>query len=291
MSSSAVNPRLTVAHRSIAKLGAELCQAAPALCAVVASEAGQTVRPLAIGIRSLLGADEEAGRLLAAYCRSRRYLRALAAPGSCRHGLDGEAIEPVSDEHRVRAQQKIDRQKQIEAFHHARLVTLPSWEWEQKKTVAAKIMRKGSAILVRALSSRKRLFLASIDGEDLGVVCDGRGRRVLALVRPDPVSTLSHPERRSVEWFGEIIDMDAVLDKVAAGEFSEETTFEDGRSRVEVEIGGRALCAVIEKTSVVTVFPTKRAGRVRKPKRSRDKTGRRPPPVEPLAELERELMV
>jgi sRNA-binding protein len=77
--------------------------------------------PLAIGTRQLLiermGAAattsrrNKVSRLLRAYCRSARYLRAMAAPGAMRHDLDGNPVEPVSDEHRANALEMLDANK------------------------------------------------------------------------------------------------------------------------------------------------------------------------------------
>jgi sRNA-binding protein len=69
------------------------------------------VRPLAVGCgREITAAAKAAGMsarerkaigsALHHWTRARSYREALCAPGAQRHGLDGQAVEPVSEEHR-----------------------------------------------------------------------------------------------------------------------------------------------------------------------------------------------
>jgi len=46
-------------------------------------------------------------RWLQAWCRRPLYLEALAAHGSMRHGLDGQPIEEVTEQHRAFAQEEL----------------------------------------------------------------------------------------------------------------------------------------------------------------------------------------
>ncbi|MFL5190713.1 MAG: ProQ/FINO family protein [Microvirga sp.] len=78
--------------------------------AVLPNQVGDPLLPLRIGIWDALlallrpGAEPEAlARALRAYTRSTGYFMACARKGAMRHGLDGRAVEPVSEEHRTGA--------------------------------------------------------------------------------------------------------------------------------------------------------------------------------------------
>lgn len=85
---------------------------------------GPLPRPLMIGInRALLARlDRERctvrtlRRLVGRLVRSRLYLEALARPGATRHDLDGQPVEPVSDEHQAHAQELLkERRAKVKA--------------------------------------------------------------------------------------------------------------------------------------------------------------------------------
>src|SRR5215217_4018169 len=78
--------------------------------AVLPNQVGDPLLPLQIGIRDALlaplrpGAEAETlTRALRAYTRSMGYFMACARKDAMRHGLDGRAVEPVSEEHRTGA--------------------------------------------------------------------------------------------------------------------------------------------------------------------------------------------
>lgn len=82
----------------------------PVWPAVLPSRIGDLIRPLKIGAREdfleLLGpppsdAHRVLIRVLRRYAGSDRYQRALNAPDSWRHALDGTPVEPVAEEHKV----------------------------------------------------------------------------------------------------------------------------------------------------------------------------------------------
>ena len=73
-------------------------------------------KPLALNIDRQLKAQRPDGvshngvnRFLHRWTKDRLYLAALAADGASRHGLDGQVVEPVSDEHRAHARRRLDR--------------------------------------------------------------------------------------------------------------------------------------------------------------------------------------
>lgn len=69
-------------------------------------------KPLAIGLGKALVAEQPVGtrsRLrfaLAVWARSPAYQAQLCRPGAMRHGLDGEPVGPVSEEHAQHARRK-----------------------------------------------------------------------------------------------------------------------------------------------------------------------------------------
>jgi hypothetical protein len=78
--------------------------------AVLPNQVGDPLLPLQIGIWDALlallrpGAEAETlARALRAYTRSTGYFMACARKGAMRHDLDGQAVEPVSEEHRMGA--------------------------------------------------------------------------------------------------------------------------------------------------------------------------------------------
>lgn len=80
---------------------------------VLPEKAGDPIRPFALGLfndmRALLKPETpmtSLRRAMAAYAHSKRYYFASAQPGSMRHDLSGEPIEPVSEEDRSAAQQR-----------------------------------------------------------------------------------------------------------------------------------------------------------------------------------------
>jgi hypothetical protein len=76
---------------------------------------GSRPRPLVIGISADFEARRDPGkcrpvtiqRLLAHLTACPLYLKALARPDSMRHDIDGNPIEPVSDEHRADAMARL----------------------------------------------------------------------------------------------------------------------------------------------------------------------------------------
>ena len=76
--------------------------------AVLPNQVGDALLPLRIGIWDALlallqpGAEPEAlARALRAYTRSTGYFMACARKDAMRHDLDGQVVEPVSEEHRT----------------------------------------------------------------------------------------------------------------------------------------------------------------------------------------------
>src|SRR3954453_12557305 len=104
-------PNVPVAAREWDVVHAAALQARlPQPPAVLPNQVGDPLLPLQIGIRDallvLLRPEAEAetlARALRAYTRSTGYFMACARKGAMRHGLDGRAVEPVSEEHRTGA--------------------------------------------------------------------------------------------------------------------------------------------------------------------------------------------
>ena len=91
--------------------------------AVLPFALGDAVRPFKVGIfddvMALLRddvADTDLKRAISAYVRSPIYQTAIGQPGSERFGIDGVAVEPVSDKDRINAQRVVAawKTKQIE---------------------------------------------------------------------------------------------------------------------------------------------------------------------------------
>ena len=83
--------------------------------AVLPAKLGDPVRPFALGlwneIRALLRPEISVSTLrkaMATYVHARSYQIAVARPGSFRHDINGEPVEPVSDEDRMDALQKYE---------------------------------------------------------------------------------------------------------------------------------------------------------------------------------------
>jgi ProP effector len=83
--------------------------------AVLPNQVGDPLLPLRIGIWDALlallrpGAEPEAlARALRAYTRNPGYFMACARKDAMRHDLDGRAVEPVSEEHRMGARKAIE---------------------------------------------------------------------------------------------------------------------------------------------------------------------------------------
>ncbi|MBD9653142.1 ProQ/FINO family protein [Ensifer sp. ENS09] len=83
--------------------------------AVLPSRVADPIRPFALGlwneIRPLLKPDVSVSALrkaLATYVHARSYQIAVARPGSMRHDIDGEPVEPVSDADRLDALKKYE---------------------------------------------------------------------------------------------------------------------------------------------------------------------------------------
>lgn len=80
--------------------------------AVLPSAVGEPIKPLKIGLHNELLAllpaeDAPAGRellkvTLGRYCNSRQYLAAVAAAQAMRHDMDGQPVEPVIDQHKMK---------------------------------------------------------------------------------------------------------------------------------------------------------------------------------------------
>jgi hypothetical protein len=81
------------------------------------------VKPLAIGVgktivREALAAGQKRqaiGAALHYWTRARRYHQALTVPGAMRCGIDGEPVEPVSEEHRAQAAQRLAERARAQA--------------------------------------------------------------------------------------------------------------------------------------------------------------------------------
>ncbi|ARO33546.1 conjugation repressor FinO/ProQ protein (plasmid) [Rhizobium sp. NXC14] len=89
---------------------------------VLPAKAGDPVLPFAVGLfnelRPLLKPDAGVTtlrRATAAYVHCRRYYFASAQPDSMRHNLDGEPVEPLSEEDRLVAQKRFLSLKQSAA--------------------------------------------------------------------------------------------------------------------------------------------------------------------------------
>ena len=79
---------------------------------------GHPVRPLALGTGRLLKEHlsakrrEKMSQFLSMFTGHPAYLHAVAAEGSYRYNLDGQAVELVSDEHRAAARKRLAQQKE-----------------------------------------------------------------------------------------------------------------------------------------------------------------------------------
>ncbi|MBB4195416.1 sRNA-binding protein [Rhizobium aethiopicum] len=89
---------------------------------VLPTKAGDPVLPFAVGLfnelRPLLKPDAGVTtlrRATAAYVHCRRYYFASAQPDSMRHNIDGEPVEPLSEEDRLVAQKRFLSLKQSAA--------------------------------------------------------------------------------------------------------------------------------------------------------------------------------
>lgn len=89
---------------------------------VLPAKAGDPVLPFAVGLfnelRPLLKPDAGVTtlrRATAAYVHCRRYYFASAQPDSMRHNIDGEPVEPLSEEDRLVAQKRFLSLKQSAA--------------------------------------------------------------------------------------------------------------------------------------------------------------------------------
>ncbi|MBN8954575.1 MULTISPECIES: ProQ/FINO family protein [unclassified Rhizobium] len=85
-------------------------------------KAGDPIRPFALGlwneIRPLLKPDVPVmslRRSTSAFLHSKRYYHACAQQGSMRHDLDGNPVEPLSDEDRLAAHQRLATLRQTQA--------------------------------------------------------------------------------------------------------------------------------------------------------------------------------
>lgn len=83
--------------------------------AILPSRVGDPIRPFALGlwneIRPLLKPDISVSALrkaMATYVHARSYQLAVARPGSQRHDINGEPVEPVSDADRLDALKKYE---------------------------------------------------------------------------------------------------------------------------------------------------------------------------------------
>jgi hypothetical protein len=104
----AAKPRAKRAELSDRQVAARVASLAAARAAFPLVSDADRPLPLAIGvsvdIRAALGlSPSECGVLMRWWCRGPLYLRALAAPGSQRHKLDGTVVGPVAEDERAHA--------------------------------------------------------------------------------------------------------------------------------------------------------------------------------------------
>lgn len=78
------------------------------------SKLGEPIRPFRVGVGAEIVArrrpdvpDRECEKALRSYARSFAYRLAIAQPGSMRHDIDGNPVEPVNDTDRQHAQRSI----------------------------------------------------------------------------------------------------------------------------------------------------------------------------------------
>ncbi|WP_064708434.1 ProQ/FINO family protein [Rhizobium bangladeshense] len=120
---------------------------------VLPTKPGDSILPFAVGLfnelRPLLKPDAGVTtlrRATAAYVHCRRYYFASAQPDSMRHNLDGEPVEPLSQEDRLVAQKRFLSLKQSAA----KAETL-----ERAPVVPAPVLSKNEQIRAALLRSRK----------------------------------------------------------------------------------------------------------------------------------------
>jgi len=73
-------------------------------------------KPLALGIHKQLAETFKPGcayRLVGCYTKRRKYLQAVASPGSYRINLDGSVADPVSGEHAEYALNRLQNKKPV----------------------------------------------------------------------------------------------------------------------------------------------------------------------------------
>jgi sRNA-binding protein len=117
---------------------------------------GENPLPLAIGISDQIaealamdaGERRQLGLLLRKWTSTAVYLRSLRRAGSMRHGLDGAVVEPVSEDHRAHARERLDQRA-------------ARWKRrrEQEERQAAKAAAAERAFRINAAKPRLRLRL------------------------------------------------------------------------------------------------------------------------------------
>jgi sRNA-binding protein len=126
-------PKAVLAPSARIRALAVLRTVLPSWPAVLPTEQDPTIRPLALSTRKALNehliipeaqtvADIRrlVGQVLHRYTTSAPYLLSLCRLGAERHDLDGNPVEPVSEEHRTAAQRMLDAKMEFRARAAAR---------------------------------------------------------------------------------------------------------------------------------------------------------------------------
>ncbi|PSS60603.1 ProQ/FINO family protein [Ensifer sp. NM-2] len=117
--------------------------------AILPAKVGDPVRPFALGlwseIRPLLKPEISVSTLrkaLATYVHSRSYRIATARPGSVRHDINAEPVEPVSDADRLDAQQKYESFKAREGPRSPKLAAPLSTPTSKTEAIRVTLLRR-----------------------------------------------------------------------------------------------------------------------------------------------------
>ena len=118
-------PESHKATRRTVELADELAALLTTRPAVLVTEVGEPVRPLKVGARGELIAltrphlaHHHLHRALRRYTRAVPYLLACLKDGAMRHDLDGDPIEPISEEHRKLARADLAERRRLRAERH-----------------------------------------------------------------------------------------------------------------------------------------------------------------------------
>ncbi|MFK0276090.1 ProQ/FINO family protein [Ensifer sp. NPDC090286] len=120
--------------------------------AVLPAKVGDPIRPFALGlwseVRLLLKPDVSVSALrkaLATYVHARSYQVAVARPGSMRHDINGEPVEPVSDADRLDALKKYESFKARNGSSAEASVSSLAASASKRDAISALLLRRKDA--------------------------------------------------------------------------------------------------------------------------------------------------